>query len=208
MRLYVTHFSPFARMARVVRSEKCLKGRVTEATALTRVPNSSYYKINPSGRVPYLVSEDGVGIEGSQQVCFYLDQLDGSPTLETPEGKAGMAHRRLEEYARSLMEGVSVWVRELRRAPEDRSEAVIEHERQRLGRLADFWEIEIDHPIMRGDLNMPQLTLACGLLLEEWYSGLEWRKGRPHLATWTDAYAGRKSFIESRPPEKLNPSRV
>jgi glutathione S-transferase len=208
MRLYVTQFSPFARMARVVRLEKRLEERVNEDIALTRTPNSSYYKINPSGRVPYLVSDDGVGIEGSQQVCFYLDQLDGSPTLETPEGKAGMTHRRLEEYARSLVEGVSVWVRELRRAPEDRSEAIIEHERQRLSRLADFWEIEIDHPIMGGGLNMPQLTLACGLLLEEWYSGLEWRKGRPRLAAWTDTYAGRKSFVETRPPEKLNPHRV
>ncbi|MDH3234435.1 MAG: glutathione S-transferase N-terminal domain-containing protein [Alphaproteobacteria bacterium] len=205
MQLFVTHFSPFARIARVVRREKNLEDRVEEVMAVTRTPNSPYYKINPSGRVPYLVSNDGVGIEGSQPVCHFLDHLDGAPVLDVPNGDVGLEHRRLEEYARSLMDGVSVWVRELRRAPEDRSAAIIEHERQRLNRLADFWESEIDHRLMRGDLNMPQITLACALLLEQWYSGLQWREGRPQLSAWADVYAARPSFIETRPHDKLEP---
>ena len=77
------------------------------------------------------------------------------------------------------------------------------HERQRLDRLADFWEGEIDHPLLQGDLNMPQLTLACGLLLEEWYPGLRWREGRPRLAAWADVYAARRSFVETQPQQKL-----
>ena len=206
MQLYVTHSSPFARMARVVRREKHLEDRVEEVVAITRTPNSPYYKVNPSGRVPYLVCNDGIGIEGSQSVCHYLDHLDGEPVLHAPDDDIGIAHRRLEEYARSLVDGVSVWVRELRRAPEDRSASIIEHERQRLSRLADFWEGEIDHPLMHGNLNMPQLTLACGLLLEEWYSGLRWREDRPRLATWANTYAVRPSFVETRPLEKLEPS--
>jgi len=81
----------------------------------------------------------------------------------------------------------------------------MEHGRQRLSRLADFWESEIDHRLMRGELNMPQLTLACGLLLEEWYSGLTWRGGRPRLAAWADAYAARPSFVDTRPHHKHEP---
>ncbi|MDA0229154.1 MAG: glutathione S-transferase N-terminal domain-containing protein [Proteobacteria bacterium] len=203
MLLYITDFSPYARMARVLRREKSLESRVEEIMAETRTPNSPYYKINPSGRVPYLARDSRVGIEGSQPVCFFLDQLDGAPMLDAPQGVAGMAHRRLEEYARSLMDGASVWLRELRRAPEDRSATIIEHERQRLDRLADFWEGEIDHPLMQGDLNMPQLTLACAVLLEEWYPGLRWREGRPGLTAWADLYAARPSFAETRPPQKL-----
>ena len=203
MLLYVTDYSPFARMARIVRREQRLEGLIEEITAVTRTPNSPYYKINPSGRVPYLACDDGVGIEGSQAVCYFLDHLEGAPELDAPEGDAGIAHRRLEEYGRSVMDGVSVWLRELRRAPEDRSAAIIEHERQRLDRLADFWESEIDHPLMQGNLNMPQLTLACAVLLEEWYPGLNWRAGRPRLAAWADVYAARPSFVETRPLEKL-----
>ena len=203
MQLHVTDFSPFARIARVVLREKHLQDRVEELIALTRTPNSPYYRINPSGRVPYLLCDDGVGIEGSQPVCYFLDHLDGAPMLDPPEGDLGIAHRRLEEYARSLLDGASVWLRELRRPPEDRSAAIIEHERQRFDRLADFWQGEIDHPLMQGGLNMAQLTLACALLLEEWYPGLKWRAGRPRLAAWADSFAARPSFVATRPGEKL-----
>ena len=93
MLLYVTDFSPFARMARVVRRDQQLEERVEEIMAVTRTPNSPYYKINPSGRVPYLVCDDGVGIEGSQPVCYFLDHLDSAPVLDAPEDDVGIAHR-------------------------------------------------------------------------------------------------------------------
>jgi len=205
MQLHVTHFSPFARIARVVRREKQLEDRVEEVWAITRKPDSPYYKINPSGRVPYLVCEDGVGIEGSQPVCYYLDHLAGAPVLHAPEGETGMARRRLEEYARSVVDNVSVVIRELARPPQDRSATILEHERQRLKRLADFWDSEIDHPLMRGDLNMPQISLACGLLVDEWYAGLKWREGRSRLANWADLYAARPSFIDTRADGQFEP---
>ncbi len=204
MQLYVTDHSPFARIARIVRRERGLEGQVDEVTAVTRTPNSSYYRINPSGRVPYLTVGNGDGVEGSQPVCYFLDHLDGAPKMDAPAGDAGLAHRRLEEYARSVMDGVSVWLRELRRSPDDRSLVTIEHERQRFGRLIDFWENEIGHPFMQArQLNMPQLTLACALLLEEWYPGLFWRSSHPRLAAWVDTYAVRPSFVATRPLEKI-----
>jgi len=205
MQLYVTHFSPFARIARVALREKQLEDRIEEVTAITREPDSPYYKINPSGRVPYLVCEDGAGIEGSQPVCYYLDHLAGVPVLHAPEGETGVARRRLEEYARSVVDNVSVLIRELARPPQDRSAVILEHERQRLKRLADFWDGEIDHPLMRGDLNMPQISLACGLLLDEWYAGLNWREGRPRLASWADLHAARTSFIDTRAHGQFEP---
>jgi len=204
MQLYFTDYSPFARIARIVLRERRLEDQVDEVTAVTRTPNSSYYSINPSGRVPYLEIGRGDGIEGSQPVCYFLDRLDGAPQLDAPSGDAGLAHRRLEEYGRSVMDGASVWLRELRRAPEDRSLATIEHERQRLSRLTDFWESEICHPLMQASqLNMPQVTLACALLLEEWYPGLRWRSGHPRLSAWVDTYAVRPSFVATRPFEKI-----
>jgi glutathione S-transferase len=198
VKLYITHFSPFARMARVVLREKGLADRIEEVFAVTRQADTPYYQINPSGRVPYLVRDDGVGIEGSRPVCQFLDHLAGPPVLEPPEGEAGFEHIRLEEIARSLTDGMSVWIREVGRPREERSATVIEHERQRMNRLTACWESEIDHPLMNGDLNMPQLTLACGLLLDEFYDDLTWRGERPKLEAWADRYKERSSFVETR----------
>jgi glutathione S-transferase len=205
MRLYVTHFSPFARIARVAMREKHLQDRVEEIMALTRTPGSPYYDINPSGRVPYLVCDDGVGIEGSQPVSYYLDHCAGTASLHAQEGAAGIAHRRLEEYARSVVDCVSVWVRELARPPEDRSASILEHERLRLNRLLDFWEDELGAPLMQAEINMPQITLACGLLLDQYYPGLNWREGRSRLSDWADRYAARPSFVETHAQGTLTP---
>jgi glutathione S-transferase len=83
MKLYVTYGSPYARLARMVVVEKGLEGRVEILEAKTRTAGSPYYQINPSGRVPYLVDDAGIGMEDSQLICAYLDSLDGKPASTT-----------------------------------------------------------------------------------------------------------------------------
>ena len=95
MKLYVTPGSPYARMARIVVIEKGLEKRVEVIFAKTRTAGSPYYQINPSGRVPYLVRDDGVGMEESALICAWLDQLDGKPVFSLPAGEAGWEARRL-----------------------------------------------------------------------------------------------------------------
>src|SRR5262249_48190930 len=63
MKLYITPGSPYARIARIVVFEKQLEDRVELVVAQTRSVDSPYYRIAASGRVPYLVRDDGVGLE-------------------------------------------------------------------------------------------------------------------------------------------------
>src|SRR5688572_33482741 len=128
MKLYITAGSPYARMVRIVILEKGLESRVEILAAQTRLADSPYYKINPSGRVPYLVRDDGVGLEESALICAWLDQLDGKPAFALPAGEAAWEARRLEGVARSLMDGLAVWLRELYRPENERSPGVIRHE--------------------------------------------------------------------------------
>ena len=199
MKLYITSGSPYARMARIVVLEKGLEDRVETIIARTRVADSPYYAINPSGRVPYLVREDGAGLEESALICAYLDRLDGNPAFEPPRGAEPWEARRLEALARSMLDGLSVWGRELLRPENERSPGVIQHETDRAQRMADLWEREIRHPLMRGPLNMIQITLACALGLEARNPGFRWRAGRPKLSQWFDRIAARPSFTATAP---------
>lgn len=196
MKLYITPNSPYARMARMFVIEKKLEPRVEMIMAQTRTAGSPYYAINPSGRVPYLVRDDGVGMEESALICAYLDQLDGKPILERPSLEA----QRLEALARSMVDGVSVWNRELARPANERSPTIIRHEIERARRMADLWEREIDHAWMRGRLNMAQLTLACTLGLEARNKEFDWRTGHPKLCAWFEPMAARPSFVATAPP--------
>ena len=199
MKLYVTPGSPYARMARIMVVEKGLGDRVEIILAQTRKEGSPYYQINPSGRVPYLVRDDGVGLEESQLICAYLDHADGKPAFDPPAGKQRWEARRLEALARSLMDGVSVWLRELYRPANERSPGIIRHETARAARMAELWEREIAHPYMQGALNMAQLTLACALGIEARLPDFDWRSGHARLCDWHGAIAARPSFKATEP---------
>jgi len=200
MKLYITAGSPYARIARIMVLEKRLESRVEIVAAQTRVADSPYYRINPSGRVPYLVRDDGVGLEDSAVICRYLDHLDGRPSFDPPAGEAGWQARRLGALASSLLDGLSVWLREIRRPEHERSPALLQHEAARARRLTDLWEAEIDCPLMRGALNLSQITLACALGLEARNPAFEWRPGCPKLRSWFDGIAARASFAATAPP--------
>ena len=99
-----------------------------------------------------------------------------------------------------MMDGLSVWVRELLRPENERSPGVIHHEKERAQRLAEVWEREIDHQLLHFELNMIQITLGCALGLEVRNPGFQWRAGRPKLANWFDQIAARPSFAATVPP--------
>ena len=121
MELYTTTTSPFGLMAQIIIFEKGLTGRVKVTMAKTRTVDSSYYKINPSGRVPYLLLENGRGLEESQLICAYLDQMGGAPVLDHLPTPKRWELWRLEALARSLLDSVSVWSRELKRTVNEQS---------------------------------------------------------------------------------------
>ena len=203
MKLYITPGSPYARIARVVVLEKQLAGEVEIILARTRAADSPYYKINPSGRVPYLLRDDGVGLEESALICDYLDHLQGELKFACPPGDEGWEARRLEAMARSMMDGLSVWLREVTRPPAERSPTTVQHEAARASRMGDFWEAEIGHRWMHGDLNLAQITLGCALGIEARNPGFRWRPGRAKLCEWFDHLAARPSFVATAPPATI-----
>lgn len=194
MKLYITPGSPYGRIVRIVMLEKGLGDRVEIIIAPTRMTNSPYYQINPSGRVPYLVRDDGVGLEESALICAYLDHLVDKPMFDWPTGNDGWEARRLDALAHSFIDGLAVWLRENARPANERSPTTLAHETQRSLRMAKLWESEITHPAVHGPLNLAQITLACALSLETRNPDFKWRPGHPKLSAWFDAFATRPSF--------------
>lgn len=199
MKLYVTLTSPFARVARVVVIEKGLQNRVEVIEAKTRTAGSPYYAINPSGRVPYLVTDDGVAFEDSHVISAYLDNLDGKPLLRPAQDPA-WEYARVEASARSMTDGISVWGREMRRPENERSPTVLAHEVARAGRMADLFEDRVQHPLMNGPVNVAQLLLTSGLDYgaNSGFKGLT--DGRPRLTAWHRRIQELPSMIATRAP--------
>lgn len=184
MKLYITPGSPYARIARVVILDKGLASKVEIIAAQTRTPASPYYTVNPSGRVPYLLLDDGTGMEDSDLICQFLDGLDGRPRIWFPLDHANWEYGRLCMTARSMTDGIAVHGREMRRPENERSPGIIAHEIARAGRLADYFNNAVSHPLMSGTLNIAQLHLLSGLDFARFHRLTNLEGSRPALASW------------------------
>lgn len=200
MKLYVTPTSPYARLALIVRLEKNLADRVELVWTRTRDPNDPMLAVNPSGRIPFLSLEDGTSHEDTDVIVPYLDNLVSPRRFEPPGGEEYWPFRRLQAMARSMLDGVSVWAREILRLKNEQSPGIIEHERRRASRMADYFESIIGDPPLTGNLNTVQLTLFCALDVERRLPALDWRTGRPRLVDWYTRMLDVPSVGESVPP--------
>jgi glutathione S-transferase len=102
-----------------------------------------------------------------------------------------------------MLDGLAVWSREIARPQNERSPKILRHESHRSERMADLWEAEIGHPLMRGALNITQITLACALGLEARIPDLHWRPEHPQLCDWFGQIAVRPSLASTAPPALL-----
>jgi glutathione S-transferase len=200
MKLYVTYRSPYARLARIIVIEKALEDRVEVIAAKTRAPDSPYYRINPSGRVPYLIDDAGVGMEDSQLICAYLDGLDGKPRFHAAAGATDWASLRLEFAARSLCDGIAVWGREMVRPENERSPTTLAHESARAVRMADFFEEHLTDPPMQGSPGMAHLILAVAVETARKRGLGDLTAGRPRLGGWMRAISDLPSMQRTAPP--------
>ena len=201
MELYVTLTSPYARLARAVIVEKGLQERVVVTPIQTRTPDSPLYAINPSGRVPTLVTDDGTVFEESALICAYLDHLDGVPIFDPAADANRWQSLRMEAKVRSMLDGIAVWGRELRRPLNERSPGIIEHERARAQRMVDSLNADVAAGRFDGPLSLAQLLLACALhTREERLPDFAWRAGNESLGAWIDRFAARPSLQETVPP--------
>jgi glutathione S-transferase len=199
MKLYITFTSPYARLARILVLEKALEDRVEIIAAKTRAANSPYYAINPSGRVPYLIDDSGVGMEDSQLICAYLDSVDGKPRFHDPRRQTDWAYQRLEFAARNMCEGICVWVREMARPESERSPTVLAHEVARAQRMADLFEGRVPD-LMQSAPSMAHLILAVALDVAAKRGFGDLAIGRPQLAAWMRSMSERPSMQRTAPP--------
>ena len=198
MKLYVTLRSPYAWLARILVIEKALEDRVEIIQAKTRTAGSPYYQVNPSGRVPFLIDDAGIGMEDSQLICAYLDSLDGKPRFHDPLRASDWDYLRLEYAARSMCEGICVWGREMGRPEDERSPTVLAHEVARATRMADFFDDRVTDPPMQEVPCMARLILAVALDMAKRGFG-DLTNDRPRLATWMRSISNLPSMQRTAP---------
>lgn len=198
MRLLTTLTSPYGRIVRALIIEKGFQDRVEIFPTVTRTPDTPVLDVNPSGRVPTLITEYGAMFEDSPLICAYLDSLE-DPQVLAPQ--TDWNARILEARVRSMLDGIAVWSREIRRPENEQSPEIVAHETKRAHRLAGVFDQLAAEGAFDGPLDMAQLILGSTLHRTNIApKGFDWRPANPNLAVWVDKFGERPSMQETLPP--------
>lgn len=192
--LYQTH-SPYARKVLVAAHEIGLGERLEvvhyETSPVHR--NQEIFTLNPLGKVPVLVADDGTVLFDSDVICEYLDGLLDSPRLIPAEPHAHYRTLRWQALAQGIADaGIAVrW--ETERRPEPlRWSRMRDGQLEKIAAACDFLEQEI-HTLAVPDLGA--IALATALSWIDFRSVYPFQAGRPRLSAWYAQFSTRASML-------------
>ena len=131
MKLLYSPNSPYARKARIIIIELGLQ-KMVEDVIVTLPADEKIRAVNPLGKIPALILDDGSAIYDSPVICEYLDELGGGKFFPKPTlFKAAEGRWRaltLQALGDGLADAVVRRTQELRLPEDKRSAAVIAHQ--------------------------------------------------------------------------------
>ena len=200
MKLRYNPASPYVRKVTVTLIETGLEDRVERIPTNPHDPETDIATVNPLGKVPTLITDDGEVLVDSPVICEYLDSLhDGAKLFPAPGAPRWRALRLLALGDGMTDAGI------LRRAESRRPEAFrydkwVDRQNTVIGRAMDALEGELER--LDGPVTIGHIAVACSLgWLDLRFPDPDWRAGRPGLAEWFEAFSERPSMTATVPKE-------
>lgn len=202
MQLIYAPASPFARKVRVLASETGLSHRLEliETSVLPVSVNERVNLLNPLGKIPVLLTDEGEALYDSRVICEYLDSLHDQPRLFPTNPALRWRTLRLAALADGLMEA-SVLTRYERAArPAERQwDEWIDGQLSKVRRGLKSLNDNVGQ--LQGPLDIAQIGVACALgYLDFRFAELSWRNEFPGLVAFQDKFSERESMRSSAPP--------
>jgi len=199
VKLFSSPTSPFVRKVRVLILEAGIADVEQVVVAGSPVdPGTLPLDLNPLGKIPALVPDDGPALYDSRVICRYLDSRAQAGLYPDPPRLWDTLV--LEATADGMLEAALLMVYETRIRPEERRhEPWVEGQWAKIDRALDSLE-QRWMPHLAGPLDMGQIALGAALgYLDFRLPQRGWRAGRPHLAAWFDAFAARPAMQATVP---------
>jgi len=186
VKLIGSNTSPYVRKARLVLLEKNIPH--TYVVDPPSDPKSEVYRVNPLGRIPALILDDGTCVFDSTVIAEYADTLNDTPVLiPRNDALARMRVKRWESLADGIMDSAIVVRNEVLRPREMQLAATLELHNDAITRTLEYISAQLGqrewcegNSITLGDLAL--LSALAYLDLRQAERG--WRTAHPNLAAW------------------------
>lgn len=196
MKLYFSATSPYVRKCLVTARELGVDQHITLLGANAHPVNRDRTLVaaNPLGKVPTLVTDDGLALYDSRVICEWLDARFGPGTLFPREGAARWQALVLQSLADGVLDAALL----------ARYETAVRPEAQRwadwtAGQMdkihTSLLSLEQAPQQLQGRVDIGTLALACALgYLDLRYADWGWRTRYPQLADWAAGFMQRPSL--------------
>jgi len=199
MQLFTNPASPFCRKVDVVLRETGLRDDIEYVSAIGHPTDAANMPtaVNPIGKIPTLVRDDGPALYDSRVICRYLN--DRAAAALYPESRLWDV-LTLEATADGMNDAAVLMVYEGRSRPEEKRHAPwVEGQWDKIERamtaLEDRWM-----SLLEGPLNIGQIAAGCALgYLDFRHADRDWRAGHPTLAAWAEEFGKRPAMRDTEP---------
>lgn len=207
MRLFTTPASPWVRKCLVTAMELGIDSKIERIP--TRWPHTwatqtvdfapEFIAATPVGRIPALVTDDGVHLVDSTAICDYFNAEFGGYRLLPASGAQRWKLQSIISIASGLVEAQVARRAELLRETSEKSQDFIEKMRAREHRC--YRAIEPLVPWFEGEVDLAQISVAVGCSYCDFRYKEDWRAGNPQLARWYERFVQRASIQATMPGE-------
>ena len=201
MKLYTSTTSPYSRKVRIISYELNL-GQMVKEIQVDPTTSDELRRINPLGKVPALVLDDGSALFDSPVICEYLDELGGSrfypgkSIWRTTTGR--WRALTLQALGDGLADAAVTCVHERRRGEEVRNAEAIAKSMAALVRSLDV----LEHARFVESPTIGEIAVACAIgYLDFRLPDIAWRDTRPKLHDWYEGFAKYPSMQATRPAD-------
>jgi glutathione S-transferase len=202
MKLYFAALSPFVRKVRVAAMEMGLDKKIELVTVSTSpvAMNADLTKVNPLGKLPALVTDEGDLLFDSAVIVEYLDALAGGGKVIPAKGADRWRVKRTEALADGMADAAVLMRYETAMRPAEKQwPDWMAGQKQKVTQALEALEGQswsFDEKVDAG-----KIAVGCGLgYLDLRFPELAWRKKCETLGRWYDGFAKRPSMEATKPP--------
>jgi len=201
MKLIASPTSPYVRKVRIALAEKRIE--YTLVLDSPWAPGNTVADINPLGKIPVLVLDDGTALFDSRVIVEYLDTVSPVTRLIPEPSRQRIAVRRCEALADGICDAAAAIVLERKRPAQQQSTDWIERQQRKV--VLGVKELAKDlgeKPWCCGEsYSLADIAAGCALgYLDLRQPELAWRVDYHPLALLADKLALRPSFADTVPP--------
>jgi glutathione S-transferase len=158
--------------------------------------------VNPLGRIPALILDDGFCVFDSTVIAEYVDSLSDSQILiPRDDAIARLRVKRWESLADGIMDSAIVVRNESIRPAEQQNPEIFELHNTAIGKALEYASQLLGTQIWcEGDaITLADLALVSALLyLDLRQAERDWRGSHKNLLIWFERVSARRSVIVSR----------